>query len=147
MKLILPPQPDPAILAAAVAESDAANEALTIAKQVAASAYARVEVAERAKAAAKAPEDYVSTYAALVAEAKQPGNTLVAKPIRKWDGATMEIVGHEIACVMPGKIQCRGRRLSNSGSVWDETFYRRDGGRWATSRRAYDDGEWYEVTS
>ena len=146
MKLIYPPQPDPSALAMATAESEAAKKAVTDAEQALEAANTRAAVANRALSVAQAPANYAANFAELVTESKRIGNTLIAKPILHWDGKTMAPVGHEIACVMPGNIQCKAKRLSESGRIYAETFYRRPGGRWATSRSSWDAGEWHEAT-
>ena len=147
MKLIYPPTPDPSILAAATAEATAAAEALAEATRVREAAYVRKQTADRLALIAQQPVSYAERFAALVADSKLPGCTLVAKPINKWNGETKEwdTVGSDIACLAPGKVQRNGRIVSGSGGTHDCTFYRRDGGRWATSRRQYDSGDWTEV--
>ena len=145
MKLMYPPAPDLEALASAEAELAAAVEAVAEANRISNAAYARKQHAEQALDTVKRPADYAAKFAELVEAAKAPGCVLIARPTRRWGGNESALV-HEIACVFPGKIQCKGRRLWGSGSTTEETFYRRDGGRWATSRSQGDTGEWREVT-
>jgi hypothetical protein len=142
VKLIHPPQPDPAVLAAAKAESDAASEAVAAAELAADAASARAQKAARALQDAQRPADYADAFAALVAESKQPGNTLIARPDRRWKTNEPR---NDIACVYPGKVQCRAKVLYSGGSMGTSLVYRRPNGEW-TMHRNHSDGEWHEVT-